>query len=396
MPRSVTAKVKPELLAWARKSAKLSVEALAKKVKVDAATVSSWEKGESAPSISKLREVAQACHRPLLVFFLPEPPKDFTAIRDYRRIDPSIAPSDASSLALEIRRAHERREAAVELARLLGEPPQPLGLGGVVDDPAKAAAVVRAQLEVPLSEQLGWRDSGKALRNWRTTLERFGILVFQMSRVAVHDVRGFSIGTSPFPVIVVNGADSDNGRVFSLMHELGHILLGEGGQCRVRREDEGPDPSGRVEAFCNAFAGELLVPAETLVGHALVRGHAEKRWSDADLEELARAFSVSRVVIARRLLSLGRASQKFYQDVHDKYATFEQGKPKPKPKSGKKGGPDYYRVRVATLGRSYIRLVFSGLAEGRISELDAAGFLGVKTRGFAKLRQEAFRGEATR
>ncbi|HWB79964.1 MAG TPA: XRE family transcriptional regulator [Nannocystaceae bacterium] len=396
MARSVTAKVKPELLAWARTSAKLTEAALAKKIDVDAATISAWERGDGAPTIPKLRQIAEACRRPLLVFYLPAPPTDFTPIRDYRRIDPMLSPSDSSALALEIRRAQERREAALELARLLGEPPALAGLRAEGSDPANAAAQVRTQLEVPVGTQMGWRDSGKALRTWRATLERFGILIFQMSRVAVQDVRAFSIGASPFPVIVVNGADSDNGRVFSLMHELGHVLLGEGGQCRVRREDEGADATGRVEAFCNAFAGELLVPAAALTGHALVRGHSDKQWSDADLEELARTFSVSRVVIARRLLSLGRASQKFYQEVHDKYATVDQAKPKPKKKAGKEGGPDYYRVRVATLGRSYIRLVFSGLAEGRISELDAAGFLGVKTRGFAKLKQEAFHGEATR
>lgn len=396
MPRSVTAKVKPELLAWARTSAKLTEAALAKKVDVDAATIFAWERGDGAPTIPKLRQIAQACRRPLLVFYLPEPPKDFSPIRDYRRLDPSLAPSDSSALALEIRRAQERREAALELARLLGESPPPNGLHADAKDPANAAAEVRTQLDVPVGTQMGWRDSGKALRNWRATLERFGILVFQMSRVAVQDVRAFSIGASPFPVIVVNGADSDNGRVFSLMHELGHVLLGEGGQCRVRREDEGPDATGRVEAFCNAFAGELLVPAAAITAHSLVRGHSEKRWTESDLEELAKTFSVSRVVIARRLLSLGRASQRFYQDVHDKYATLEQARPKPKKKAGKEGGPDYYRVQVATLGRSYIRLVFSGLAERRISELDAAGFLGVKTRGFAKLKQEAFRGEAAR
>lgn len=395
MPRSITAKVKPALLAWARTSARLSPAALAKKLKVDVTTIEAWERGDSAPTISKLRELAQACARPLLVFYLPEPPKDFDPIKDYRRLDATLAPPDSSRLALEIRRAQQRREAAVELARLLDDSPPALGLDTGADEPAEAVASrVRARLGITVEMQTSWRDSSKALRMWRVALERLGILVFQMSRVPVHDVRGFSLGASPFPVIVVNGADSDNGRIFSLMHELGHVILGEGGQCRVRAEDEGLDRSGRVEAYCNAFAGEILVPREALLGHRLVRDHGTKRWSDADLDELARTFSVSRVVIARRLLVLGRASQAFYEEVHDRYATFDDGRPKPKRKEGKEGGPDYYRVQVAALGRGYIRLVFSGLAEGRISELDAADYLGVKTKGFAQLKEEAFRGEA--
>jgi hypothetical protein len=40
--------------------------------------------------------------------------------------------------------------------------------------------------------------------------------------------------------------------------------------------------------------------------------------------------------------------------------------------------------------------VLSSLGEGRISEIDAADYLGVKTRGFAALRKEAFGGKAAR
>lgn len=119
MARSVTAKVKPALLAWARTSARLSPAALAKKLKVDVLTIKAWESGDSAPTVSKLREIAQACSRPLLVFYLPEPPKDFDPIRDYRRLDPALAPSDSSRLALEVRRAqHLDEEPAIEI----GEP----------------------------------------------------------------------------------------------------------------------------------------------------------------------------------------------------------------------------------------------------------------------------------
>lgn len=77
MATLVRALVKPELLVWARESARLTVERASKKAQVTAEQLGSWERGESQPTITQLRKLGRAYKRPLAVFYLPKPPKHF-------------------------------------------------------------------------------------------------------------------------------------------------------------------------------------------------------------------------------------------------------------------------------------------------------------------------------
>ena len=55
--------VKPELLVWARTSAGLSLEAVAKRMNVAANRVANWETGSEQLTITQLRKVAEICKR---------------------------------------------------------------------------------------------------------------------------------------------------------------------------------------------------------------------------------------------------------------------------------------------------------------------------------------------
>src|ERR1043165_5592500 len=121
MPRTVEARVRPELLVWAREAAGLSTEEAAKKAHIKPEGLQEWEDGTSRPTIAQLRLLARAYRRPLAVFYLAKPPKTFMPIRDFRRISGAVAGRMSYDLTLEIRRAHDRRELAVELLRDLGQ-----------------------------------------------------------------------------------------------------------------------------------------------------------------------------------------------------------------------------------------------------------------------------------
>jgi Zn-dependent peptidase ImmA (M78 family)/transcriptional regulator with XRE-family HTH domain len=386
MSASPPARVRPTLLAWARTSANLTIEALAKRTKLAAHELDAWERGEGLPSVEQLRAIAKACRRPLVVFYLPEPPRDFDAMRDYRRVS-GVAPAQSPNLTAEVRRAHELREAALELAERIGEPPIPARFAAkIADNPEVAARRARERLGISVDAVAAWTDAHEALRSWRSALEQQGVLTVQTTGVRVGEVRGFTLHERPFPVVAVNGTDAAYGRIFSLMHELGHLALGHDARCRIDPDDEGADRKGRVERFCNAFAGALLMPAESVLAHPAVRPtRAARRWGDDELEALSRTFRVSRDAALRRLLDLGRTPPDFYRETHARYAGET---------AARSGGGDFYRTRVARLGRSFIRLVLTGLAEGHISRIDAAVYLGVKTPQLARLQNAAFDGSA--
>ena len=68
--------VRPEMLVWARRTARLAPERLARKLGVKPETVLSWESGRARPTIGQVRAFARACQRPMAALYLPEPPSE--------------------------------------------------------------------------------------------------------------------------------------------------------------------------------------------------------------------------------------------------------------------------------------------------------------------------------
>jgi transcriptional regulator with XRE-family HTH domain len=95
MARSIPALVKPALLIWARERSGLQLEQAAQKLKIAPDILRAWETGADRPSISQVRKLGEVYKRPLAVFFLPEPPKDFDAQREFRRL-PGVTPQNES------------------------------------------------------------------------------------------------------------------------------------------------------------------------------------------------------------------------------------------------------------------------------------------------------------
>ena len=104
--------VEPALLRWGRETAGLAVEDAARRVQIPPERLESWEAeaGDIKPTIGQLRRLANLYHRPLSVFFLPEPPAEpALEIHDFRQLPGQVAGELSSVLLLQLRRARERR-----------------------------------------------------------------------------------------------------------------------------------------------------------------------------------------------------------------------------------------------------------------------------------------------
>ena len=77
--------INPEMLVWARKTMKLSIDLASKKIGVKPEKVEAWEKGESFPTIKQLYKIANVYRRPFALFYFPKPPKHFKPLKDFRR-----------------------------------------------------------------------------------------------------------------------------------------------------------------------------------------------------------------------------------------------------------------------------------------------------------------------
>src|ERR1700712_343124 len=76
--------ITPKVLRWARESARMSVEMAAAKAHVTPEKLNEWEEGVTQPTIKQAETLAKAYRRPFALFFLPEIPRDFQPLQDFR------------------------------------------------------------------------------------------------------------------------------------------------------------------------------------------------------------------------------------------------------------------------------------------------------------------------
>lgn len=378
------ARVKAELIRWVREDAGLTVADVARKTGTSESRVQQWEAGELPPTIRQLRLLGNAAKRPLAIFYLAEPPKRFQAMHDFRRIPGDPMAEGSPGLRLAIRSALARREVAVELADELDELSDELPIAATVDDdPKDVARRIREFLDVPLQLQKKWSGAYEALNSWKEAIEQRGVLVFQAPGVDVSEMRGFSVAEPPFPMIVLNVRDAPNGRVFTLMHELAHLLLRQGGLCDLTDHGARPPEDDRIEVFCNAVAAEALVPGEALLLSPLVRAHGpDPVWSEEELGRLAREFSVSQEVVLRRLLESGRTTSAFYRAMR---AQFLEAYEERRRSQAGFAPPDVAAVSHA--GKSFVRLVLDAYYSERITSRDVSEYLGVRLKHLPKIEE---------
>jgi len=396
MPTLVRALVKPELLVWARESARLSVEQAAQKAQVrPPSRLAAWERGESQPTIGQLRKLGRVYKRPLAVFYLAQAPKTFQAMQDFRRLPEGMAGVQSPELAFEVRRARYRREIALDLyEELFGAARAFTATASLDEDPEGVGVRMRELLGVGRDEPTRWRSSHEALNRWRSVVEKLGVLVFQASDVEVGEVRGFSISQTPLPVVVVNLKDVPLARVFTMLHEATHLMLREGGLCDLDEEQASP-AHRRMEVFCNHVAGAAMIPKDWLLEEDEVRKQRGAEWPDEVIAALAHRYRASREVVIRRLLILGRTSEAFYRKKREELqAEFEAHRQEELRKKAlglaSKGFVTPDRMAVSTAGPFFVRLVLNSYHQEKITSNDLASFLEVRLKHVPKIERAVF------
>lgn len=371
----------PEILIWARETIGLDVPKVARKLHTTEDVISKWENDEKNPTLTQIEKLANIYKRSLATFFLPTPPQEPPFPKDFRTLPQDKRKPFSPKTRLAVRRARRLQYLAVELANVLNHKiVVEIGKANLSDDPEKLASRVREWLAIGVREQLKWRTERQAFDEWKKAVERCGVFVFQMS-MPLEETRGFSLPSDTSPAIVLNLHDAIKGRIFSLLHEYGHLLLDDAGICDMG--DEGYPHTGHksTERFCNHFAGAVLVPGDALTSHELVNGiKSAVEWSDDDLEKLAQGFRVSQPVILRRLVILGRANGAFYKR---KQKQWESLPPPPK----KWGQRNPAKECITNTGMPFVSLVLESQRGEKITYKDAADYLSIRLKYLPKVEQ---------
>ena len=389
--------VNPDVLRWARESLRLSQEEVAQRMKKKVSDIDAWERGEASPTYIQLERLAYDIYkRPIALFFFPDVPDEEAVEQSFRTLPEQVLELMPSRILYLLRRA---RVFQLNLAELYdGLNPASRQILRDLDfapsvEVADMAEQVRAYLGIDLAEQQSWDDADDALKRWRTALEDHGVFVFKDSfnppgKKKVDSVEsafsGFCLYDTDFPVIYVNNNKAKNRQIFTMFHELAHLLMHTGG-VDIRQDDYIEYLTGdnrRIEVLCNQFAAEFLVPSRDFRARL-----AGMPIHDRAIAGFAELYGVSRETILRRLLDWGRVSR---QDYEEKTRQWLEER---KESSG--SGGNYYLTRGTYLGEKYIEAVFSNYHKGQVSLEQAADYLDVKTRNVAGMEEWLFKqGEA--
>ena len=373
------------VLQWARYTCGYSIEKVVRRLgrkKVTPSVIEQWESGSAQPTYPQLKELAEFYKRPLALFFFPEPPEEESIENDFRRTLPS---SHAEMIPSEIRYLVRQAKARqIDLDELQGE----IESRGTIrdlrsekrEDPEVMAERIRGLLNILIDEQTAWKSPDDALKKWRAALEVFGVWIFK-DAFKNDDYSGFGIYDEKFPLIYINNSQAKQRQIFTLFHELGHLLRGHAGVA-FRSEPKFKDKHQQEEVFCNAFAAAFLVPKSEL-------DHYGSRPEDETVKNLAKKYKVSFEVVLRRFRDKGLVSEEDYAEtVRQRQQSYDE-----KSKKGKKGGgPSPQEKQRVYLGEKYIDLVFRQYYQQRIDQYQLADYLGMKSSSVKAFEELVVRG----
>ncbi len=355
----------------------MSVEEVARKLRVKTEKIHAWESGDALPTVKQLRKLAKAYNQTFAAFYLPSPPKSNIPLpHDYRRHAGTTLVGLSPELALDIRTSWERREIVLDLYSEQGESPiEFTATTELTTDPEKTALEIRNLLGINYEKQKEWQDHRIGFNSLRESLELVGVLVFQTTGIPVSEVRGYSLNESALPVVVVNRKDSYSARSFTMLHELTHIMLRSGGLCDLTANSETPPEALKTEIFCNHVAGAALIPKDFFLNEPIVLKHnGSSQWLDEDIDTLSKIYCASRETVTRRLLVLGLTTSQFYESKRQQYQ--EELKSLPK----RKGFVTPSINLVSASGKPYVRAVLDAFYSERITSSDVVDYLGIRLK----------------
>lgn len=366
------------VLVWARESLAISRNQASEKTDISPKRLAQLEDGEQQPTLEELKEFSKTYKRTIATLLLSNLPKEKPLPADRRTIDSADLGSFHEKTIMADRKARALTQSLIELKQNAGIDIPRFKYNALINESA-AEVAIRLRKEWNLDEIRKLKNINYALEAYIEKVESSGVAVFQLS-LTQDKLRGFSINDEAIPIIgIKRGGEQPTAKIFTLFHELGHILLNEGGLC-----DLSDSTNQQIEKWCNAFAAEILIPTSELLQMDIVLGqnrNGDKIWAKKDLVELATYFHVGPLAILRSLLENNLTTPVFYKEKHQAWN---------KPTFGRLKNPEGRNVAKETIkekGRTYISLAFSAFDKNRIDLKDLSDFLGVKLSNIPKTRQ---------
>lgn len=366
--------VKVELLEWAynRSTDKEKLHNRFKKL-------DEWLEGSLQPTLKQLEEFANATATPLGYFFLQQPPVEQLPIPHYRTLEDSIS-EKASPDLIETLYTMQRRQDFMRdyFEKYIGESLSFVDSykGHSADELAQN---IRQLFELKFEWARNYRTFHDALKFLINRCEQKRIVVMingivgsnTHRRLNVGEFRGFVLVDDMAPLIFINGADAKSAQIFTLIHEVAHIIIGSSAIVEASPLNKADES---IEQLCNQAAAEFLCPRDTFI-----RDWHTHFGDGVVYKTLGAIFKVSPVVVGRRALELDLISKEVFFEFYNEYMKELQREQRPASSGG-----DFFNTTRIRLGDLFSRVVIYQTKSGDIQYTDAHRLTGLKGPSFQK------------
>lgn len=393
--------INSKMLLWARETAGLSVEEAADKLGLkDTARARGVDKlraleaGQRTPSRTQLLRAATVYRRPLIAFYLPEPPRRGQRGEDFRTVTGSVSARDNGILDALLREIRARQQMLRHVIEDEDEArPLPFVASARKERGATVIAdAIRKSLGITEHQQRLAKRPADLFSLLRDAAEGIGVYVLLAgdlgsyhSDISEEVFRGIALADDVVPFVVINDNDAMPARAFTLVHELAHIWTGASGVSGPLREL----PDNAIERLCNNVAGEFLLPSKAIADASYLRDAEQQVVLDAT-ERMANAWNVSQAVVTYRFAQKNWIRPDVASNL---FALFAERWRREKQRirtarSSEETGPSYYVVRRNRLGSALLGVVRRALQSETITHTRAARILGVNPSSVEQLLQE--------
>ncbi len=385
MPR-----VNHEILRWARETAGLTLEEATIKLDLNEARgvsavdrLVALETGEIEPTRPTIVKMAKQYHRPLLVFYMSAPPKKGNRGQDFRTLPDGYSTADNALLDALIRDVQARQsmvramledEEEAEKLPFIGSANMSGGVSAVL-------ASIQDTLRVDHTELYAQRTPSDAFSLMRRKVEAVGIFVLLIGNLGSYHTaidldiyRGFALADDIAPFIIINDQDARSAWLFTLLHELVHLWLGQTGVSGARAETT-------IERFCNDIAGEFLLPNQEFAEFD-IGDKSDLIAAQLQISEYAKQRNLSSSMVAYKLFRRGSITQQAWEQLNRAFRQLWLDGRLEQRERARESKPkiDYYIVRKQRLGVTLIEFVRSMVASGEITTSKAGKVLGLKAK----------------
>jgi len=370
-----------EMLIWARSETPFNTpeEVSQHSSNLDSSELELWENGEALPSVREAKELAKIYKVPFATFFLSEiPQKKIKEYTDRRTFLGTEYDELSYELWSEIRRINSDREIILEYATDTEREENRFTLFVESDDIKIIADSIRRYFNLPASFKNKSEYKNNSYNYFRHVIEDKGIIVAQISKVSLQEMKGLSIYKEVFPIIALNNKDYERAKTFSLFHEIAHIVRRSSSLCLIDDNER----NDKEERLCDKIATEVLMPDEVFSRIAEDIFLTVGIWDEKSIQKLADRFGVSIVAAFRRLYDLGIISKSEYYDTYDALnESFNKNLAKIEANLKAKNAPYHFHVKyINAHGQTLPRTIINAYGDGRITIGETCKILNIKTK----------------